>query len=296
MSDVGGNPSVNNLTVVFDDEAASGLPDAATFGSGIYKPTNVGLTDAFAGPAPAGPYGTALSAFNGLNPNGTWALYVVDDLNSNSGSIANGWRLQFITQAPPQCCAPAGPPTLSIADASVAEGNNGTAQTIFAVTLSRPTVQLVTAQFGTEDGTAVAAMDYVPASGNISFAPGETRQTLGVAVLGDEILESNETFTVTLSGAMNAILARSAGTATIQDDEIRIVAGIVPDGVQLSFITLSGRSYRIERTGQLATTNVWHPVPGAAFVPGTGGVVQVLDTNAPSIQPQRFYRVRWLEP
>jgi subtilisin-like proprotein convertase family protein len=44
-----------------------------------------------------------LSTFAGKNPNGTWKLYVVDDANDDSGSIAGGWELQLNTSnSPPQ--------------------------------------------------------------------------------------------------------------------------------------------------------------------------------------------------
>ena len=46
-------------------------------------------------PAPAGPYGTSLSALNGVDPNGVWSLYVSDDTRLESGAISNGWSLEL---------------------------------------------------------------------------------------------------------------------------------------------------------------------------------------------------------
>ena len=48
-------------------------------------------------PAPPEPHSTQLSAFNGLNPNGTWNLFVADDAAGDAGSIAAGWRLELTT-------------------------------------------------------------------------------------------------------------------------------------------------------------------------------------------------------
>src|SRR5207249_331651 len=94
MSDAGGGAGINNVTLTFDDAAASKLPDSSAIVAGTYKPTDFVTGDTFPSPAPGGPYGTTLSAFSGLDPNGTWSLYVLDDAASDSGSIAGGWSLR----------------------------------------------------------------------------------------------------------------------------------------------------------------------------------------------------------
>ena len=103
MSDVGGGTDAVNATLTFDDTAAGGI--GATVVSGTFRPTNIGTGDVFPAPAPAGPHPDPqlLSVFNGVNPNGTWSLYVVDDANVDSGSIAQGWELSITTQDP-VCC------------------------------------------------------------------------------------------------------------------------------------------------------------------------------------------------
>ena len=67
--------------------------------SGTYRPTNGGAFDGTP-PAPAAPYGAALAIFNGTVPNGTWNLFVFDDLIGDSGSIAGGWSLDITTNGP----------------------------------------------------------------------------------------------------------------------------------------------------------------------------------------------------
>jgi hypothetical protein len=297
MSDVGGTTSLNNVTLLFDDAAADSVPNSGPITSGTWKPTNVGVDETFSSPAPGGPYGSALSVFNGQAPNGTWSLYVYDDTNPNSGGIANGWQLTFVTQAGPFCCSNAvAPPALSISDASVIEGDSGATNALFSVSLSRPSGQPVTVNFATADGSAHAGSDYIATNGVVQFDPGRTNRTVAVAVLGDLVFETNETFAVTLASPVNATLARITGTGTIIDDEIRVLAAAWSGGaVQVQFNTLPGRTYSVERADQLSSTNAWVIVPGAGLVSGTGGLVQVLDTNAVS-RPQSFYRVRWLGP
>jgi len=107
MSDVG-SVGVSGLTFTFDDAAPGTLPATGTLSSGTFKPSNYGAGDTFSSPAPAEPYGSALSVFNGLNPNGTWSLYAQDAFSRDSGDIAQGWRINFIT-AVPDCCSGAAP-------------------------------------------------------------------------------------------------------------------------------------------------------------------------------------------
>jgi subtilisin-like proprotein convertase family protein len=91
MSDAGGG-SASGLNLFFDDEVPSSIPDSTAPASGLYRPTNYGAGDPFPAPAPA-PTGSALSAFDGTDPNGDWQLYIVDDSAGQSGSVAAGWLL-----------------------------------------------------------------------------------------------------------------------------------------------------------------------------------------------------------
>jgi len=95
MSDVGSSIGATNLTFVFDDSGPA--LGTGALASGTYRPTNVSTGDSWPSPAPAGPYGTALSAFNGRDPAGVWTLYVVDDTASYAGSISGGWSLTLTT-------------------------------------------------------------------------------------------------------------------------------------------------------------------------------------------------------
>ncbi len=95
MSDAGGLNDIGNINLMFSDGAPA-LPDSALLTSGTYAPTNYEVEGALPAPAPAAPYETALSAFNGTNPNGTWSLYVVDDASGDAGSLG-GFSLIITT-------------------------------------------------------------------------------------------------------------------------------------------------------------------------------------------------------
>jgi hypothetical protein len=110
-------------------------------------------------------------------------------------------------------------PALSIDNASVTEGDSGTKQMTFTVTLSAPFDKAVTVQYATANGTATSGSDYTAASGALTFAPGETQKTVAVTILGDSTFEADETFSVVLSDPIRATILNDAGTGTIVNDD-----------------------------------------------------------------------------
>jgi hypothetical protein len=109
------------------------------------------------------------------------------------------------------------PPGLVIDDVTVSEPESGTAPATFTVTLSPASAVEVSVDFATEDGSATAPDDFGATSGRITFPPGTTTRTVEVSVESDAVAEATETFTVHLSGAVGASVARGVGTGTIRD-------------------------------------------------------------------------------
>ena len=138
--------------------------------------------------------------------------FFVNLSNATGAAIADGQGAGTITNDDPV-------PSLSINDVSIAEGDAGTATCTFTVSLSNPSAQTVGVNCVTADGTAAAGTDYLPSSGTLTFAPGETTKTIGVPALGDLRNEADETFTVNLSGPSNATLADGQGAGTITNDD-----------------------------------------------------------------------------
>ena len=111
-------------------------------------------------------------------------------------------------------------PLLRINDASRAEGHAGTTALIFTVTLSPASTRPVTVKYATANGSATAAgNDYTATGGTLTFAPGQTRQTVTVNGRGDTTVEPNETFYVNLSAASGATLFKGQGVGTILNDD-----------------------------------------------------------------------------
>jgi subtilisin-like proprotein convertase family protein len=106
MSDVGGCGNLGiPVTMTFDDFAPTAIAAGVIAGTGTYRPFNSGGGDVYPAPAPAPSAATALSAFNGTNPNGEWKLYVVDDAGGDTGAILEGWTLDLVVMT--QVCNPA---------------------------------------------------------------------------------------------------------------------------------------------------------------------------------------------
>ena len=97
MSDVGSTTQVANINLTLDDEADSSLP-VSRLNSGDFRPTDLDQAgadlDTFDAPAPAPDGSVALSTFDGADPNGTWRLFVMDDVSGDAGAIG-GWALRI---------------------------------------------------------------------------------------------------------------------------------------------------------------------------------------------------------
>ena len=101
----------NGANLTLDAEATNSLPDNTQITTGAYKPTrgttipdtpgDCPVPGNFPAPAPAGPYATNLSAFDGTDPNGAWSLYVFDDCGFQTGQLAGGWSLDIATDTTP---------------------------------------------------------------------------------------------------------------------------------------------------------------------------------------------------
>ena len=110
-----------------------------------------------------------------------------------------------------------GPAALTVADARAQEGTDETLD--FTVSLSRATRAAVTVAYATADGTATAGSDYTARKGELTFAAGETEQTVSVPVLDDAHDEGEETLTLRLSAATGAVIADGEATGTIKNTD-----------------------------------------------------------------------------
>jgi len=116
-------------------------------------------------------------------------------------------------------------PELSVGNANVKEGNSGTSTLTFTVTMSTTSASDVTVNYATAPGTASPAMpnvDYQTASGTLTIPAGQTSGTLSVNVVGDKVLEADETVFMNLTNPSGAYVTTGQGLGLIKNDDTKV--------------------------------------------------------------------------
>jgi hypothetical protein len=219
--------SVSDCSVTEDDTGqavcAFGLSLSAPSGQGVSVDFNTADGTALAGQDYLSASGTAFFPAGATSQ--TVGVTIVGDLLDEpdedftlsllapvNATIADGTATATIVDNDP-------PPSVSVGDCAVVEGNSGTTPCAFTVSLSGPSAFTAGVSYATGDGTATAGPDYTPASGTLSFAPGTTSQPVPVDVIGDAAIEVDEAFFLNLTAPTNATLADDQGIGTIGDDD-----------------------------------------------------------------------------
>jgi Calx-beta domain/Beta-propeller repeat len=256
-------PTANALQPVFGGNYDAFVTEVNAAGTALVFSTYLG--------------GTGLDAGTGIAVDTVGNPYVAGQTSSanfptTSGAIqrnAGGYDDAFIAKLAPA------PLTLSINDVSIIEGNTGTANAIFTVSLADISTQTVTVSYATSDGTATAGSDYASISGTLTFAPGQTSQTVTVPINGDVLVEPNETFFVNLSNPTIATIARGQGVGTILDDDATKFY-VVNDGAS------GDRTYDYGAPGNALANNALNSgntAPRGAASTAAGTTVWVIDAN-----------------
>ncbi len=165
---------------------------------------------------------------------------------------------------------------ISIDDVTLAEGNAGTTDFIFTVSLdaSDPDDDILI-DFTTTDGTAVQPGDYTTNAGTLTFLAGTATltQQITVSVNGDTTPEADETFTVDLSlnagNSGSAVFADNQGLGTITNDDN---ANISIDDVTLA-------------EGNAGTTDFIFTVSLDASDPDDDILIDFTTTDGTAVQP-----------
>lgn len=136
----------------------------------------------------------------------------------------------------------------------------------FLVTRTGDTSGASTAQFAVSGDADAADFGGTLPSGTVSFAAGETTQQIDVTVSGDDDIELDETFSVTLSGATGATLTTASASSTIVNDD-QEDSGVFLDNGVLTVITTADDDYiSITRRGRDLTVFTYNYATGAYTV------------------------------
>ncbi|MBD2516057.1 hypothetical protein H6G93_13755 [Nostoc sp. FACHB-973] len=116
-------------------------------------------------------------------------------------------------------------PILIIEDLGIIESVNGTKEAVFIVRRYGSNSGSATVNYSTSNNTAVAESDYKATSGTLTFAPGQSVQTIAVTILKDTDTITKESFFVNLSSPTNAILGDNQALATIYETSDAVTFG-----------------------------------------------------------------------
>ena len=108
---------------------------------------------------------------------------------------------------------------MSIDDVSVVEGNSGTTEARFTVTITQTVGQPVRVDYSVANGTASDSDDYGTVGGTLEIPPGFRTGRITVPVYGDTEIEADETFYINLSSPSGPMIADGQGQCTIINDD-----------------------------------------------------------------------------
>lgn len=186
--------------------------------------------------------------------------------------------------------------SISIAGSSAAEGDFGTTELGFVLTLGAELAEAVSVDYTTQDGSAQGGWfdgDYRPRSGTVVFAPGTTEQSLDVLVHGDLVAEFDETVRVVLSNPQGAgaFLGAAEALGTIQDEDREVFVDGDPftASSQPQLAASGARTYVVWQDARNGQTDIYFQVSldaGRTW----NEIPQRLDTDeagaSPSTEPQ----------
>ncbi len=122
------------------------------------------------------------------------------------------------------CCdpLPIDNPIMSISDAAISEGNSGTTNLNFTLSLTKAATKPITVKVKTKDGFAKAGEDYTALDQTITISVGESNKLITVSVVADDIKEADDDFQLILSDPVNAVLVNTFATGIISNDDTKI--------------------------------------------------------------------------
>jgi len=131
---------------------------------------------------------------------------------ANGSNLAEDWSDVASTSVPPAL--------ISVDDVVVTEGDSGTVDAVFTISLSGANAASMSVDYDTVNNTATAGSDYTALSGTVTIPAGQTSTQITVTVAGDTVFEHpDETFYLDLSDPVNGTISDGRGVCTITDED-----------------------------------------------------------------------------
>lgn len=142
---------------------------------------------------------------------GTYTLAVnASDEAGNQAQQSVGFSIQPAAAPLPQ---------LSVDDIAFNEGDHGISSAVFAFQLDKASEQTVLVTYATESLTALANEDFLSATGTLEIEPGQTSAQVQIQILGDQLVEADETFRLLLQNPQGLVLTVDYALALIRNDD-----------------------------------------------------------------------------
>jgi predicted extracellular nuclease len=185
--------------------------------------------------------------------------------------------------------------TISVADATVTEGDSGTTTAAFVVSLSNPApAGGVTFDIATSDGTAQAPDDYAAAAVTGATIPqGGSTYTFDVAVSGDTTVEPDETFSADVSNVTGFDAGDTHAVGTIVNDDVPPPVPIHDIQGATHISLFAGQRPRVLGVVTTRSTNgFWMQDPTRDANPATSEGIFVFTGSAPTVAVGDSVRVQ----
>ena len=172
--------------------------------------------------------------------------------------------------------SPPSGPVVNIGNAPTVHKSSSLSQTAtFTVSLSAPSADTIAVDYATHNGTALAGRDFLDTHATLTFAPGQTSQTIEVPLLSNPLSNPlSEQFSVVLShlsdsGTAGAVVGVNVGFGSIDQLSLFTTGA---DTVNLKQVTTS-QAAAVTSGADLyhslgGADEVWLPPDGQALVPG----------------------------
>jgi hypothetical protein len=222
-------------------------------------------------------------------------LFIVDDqivegnedLTLSTGAIANPYGITVTNSPQTVTITDNDNANISISNVTETEGNNGNKIFSFNVTLNNAVKESFSINYFTNNGTALAGEDYqAVASGNLGFSgnAGEVR-TISITVNGDEKIEANEFFNVTLQNLSknfnnHLTIGNASATGSIMNDDTSTIqisssngneTGQLAGTFTFSFTT----GFTVDRPTEISYTLAGSATTSADYIGVTSGTITI---------------------